>query len=96
MATSFEIGQLRELLAAHATPSISQPLLVVVVFWLVIIFLGFSVISPTNLTTSLALLITALSVTGAVFLILEFDQPFVGLLRISGEPFFKLMAGMAS
>ncbi len=96
MATSLEIGQLRELLAAHATPSISQPLLVIVVSWLVIIFLGFSVVSPTNLTTGLALLVTALSVTGAVFLILELDQPFVGLLRISGEPFFKIMAGMAS
>ena len=96
VATATEIGLLRELLAAHATPSISQPLLVIVVFWLVIIFLGFSVISPTNLTTGLALLVTALSVTGAVFLILELDQPFVGLLRVSGEPFFKIMASLAS
>ena len=96
VATTIEIGQLRELLAAHATPSISQPLLVIVVSWLVVIFLGFSVVSPTNLTTGLALLVTALSVTGAVFLILELDQPFVGLLRVSGEPFFKIIAGMAN
>jgi len=60
-------------------PLISQPLLVIVVFWLVIIFLGFSVISPTNLTAGLTLPVTALSVTAAVFLIHELDQPFVGL-----------------
>jgi hypothetical protein len=96
VATAIETGQMRELLAAHATPSISQPLLVIVVSWLVVIFLGFSVVSPTNLTTGLALLVTTLSVTGAVFLILELDQPFVGLLRISGEPFFKILAGLAN
>jgi hypothetical protein len=32
------------------------------------------------------ILISALSVAGAVFLIMEMDDPFTGLLKVSGEP----------
>ena len=54
--------------------------------WLVIIFLGFSVLAPPNATTILALMVSAIAVSGAIFLILELDQPFGGFLRISSEP----------
>ena len=92
-AAVLELAQLRILLMTQATPAISQPLLVIVISWLVVIFLGFSVVSPTNSTTGIALLVAALAVTGAVFLILELDRPFDGLLSVSGEPFFNIIAG---
>jgi len=81
-----DIGQLRSLLAAQAVPSISTPMLIILVSWLVVIFLGFSVLAPPNVATMLALTISALAVSGAIFLILELDQPFGGILRISSEP----------
>ena len=37
---------------------------------------------------------SALSVSGALFLILEMDRPFEGLLRISGDPMHYAVAHM--
>jgi hypothetical protein len=37
-----------------------------------------------------------LSVAGAIFLILEMDQPFAGLLQISSEPLRHALAPLAS
>jgi hypothetical protein len=81
-----ELAQLRTLLLAQSTPSVSKPMLVVVVSWLVVIFLSFSLLSPSNGTANLALVIASVSVAGAIFLILELDRPFSGMVRISSEP----------
>jgi hypothetical protein len=81
-----DLGQLRSLLQAQAVPSISMPMLIILVSWLLIIFLGFSVLAPSNPTSMFALIISAVAVSGAIFLILELDQPFGGFLRISSEP----------
>ena len=81
-----DLGQLRSLLVAQSVPSISTPMLIILVSWLVVIFLGFSVLAPPNATTILALTVSALAVSGAIFLILELDQPFGGVIRISSEP----------
>ena len=83
---SFATRQLRSLLAAQSVPSISTPMLIILVSWLVVIFLGFSVLAPPNPTVVFALMVSALAVSGAIFLILELDQPFGGFLRISSEP----------
>ncbi len=37
-------------------------------------------------TANLALMVGILAVSGAIYLILELDQPFGGLIRISSEP----------
>lgn len=87
-----EIAQLRTLLAAQSAPSISQPLLLVVVCWLVVIFLGFSVLAPPNATATLALLASAVSVAGAIFLILELDRPFGGAIQISSQPLLHALS----
>src|SRR5215475_11516822 len=81
-----DLAQLRAQLVVQSTPSVSKPMLVVVVSWLVVIFLSFSLLSPSNATANLALVISAVSVAGAIFLILELDRPFSGMVRISSEP----------
>jgi hypothetical protein len=81
-----DLGQLRSLLQAQSVPSISKPMLMVLVTWLVVIFLGFSTLAPPNPTAMIALMISAFAVSGAIFLLLELDQPFGGFLRISSEP----------
>jgi hypothetical protein len=86
MSMVMDLAQLRTLLLVQSTPSISKPMLVVVISWLVVIFLSFSLLSPSNATANLALVISALSVAGAIFLILELDRPFSGMVRISSEP----------
>jgi len=42
--------------------------------------------APANATTFAALLVCALSVSAAIFLILELDQPFSGIMSINSEP----------
>ena len=90
-----ELGKLRTLLRTQATSSVSLPLLVVVVCWLVIIFFSFSIFAPPNQTATLALLVSTLAVAGAMFLILEMDRPFTGLIRISEEPMLKALKTMS-
>jgi hypothetical protein len=58
----------------------------VLVFWLAIIFLSFSLFSPLNPTLIAALFVFACSASGAIFLVLELGQPFTGLMQISSEP----------
>ena len=88
---AIDIAQIRSLLAAQSVPSISKPMLIILVLWLVIIFLGFSVLAPPNATTLLALTVSALAVSGAIFLILELDEPFGGLIGISSEPMLNAL-----
>jgi hypothetical protein len=90
-----DLGQLRSLLQAQAIPSITRPLLIALVSWLVVIFLGFSVVAPPNATTTLALVASAFSVACAVFLILELDHPLGGLIRIPSEPMINVLNHLA-
>jgi Protein of unknown function (DUF4239) len=86
-----DFAQLRSLLVAQSVPSISKPMLIILVSWLVVIFLGFSVLAPPNVTVMFALMVSALAVSGAIFLILELDQPFAGLIQISSEPMLNAL-----
>jgi len=61
-------------------------MLAVVISWLMIIFFSFSMLAPTNAPAITALVVSALSVCGAIFLILELDRPFGGLIGLSSEP----------
>jgi Na+-transporting methylmalonyl-CoA/oxaloacetate decarboxylase gamma subunit len=90
-----DLGQLRLLLVAQSIPSISKPMLIILVSWLVVIFFGFSVVAPPNATTTLALVAAAFSVACAVFLILELDHPFGGVVRIPSEPMIKVLNNLA-
>jgi hypothetical protein len=81
-----ELGRSRWLLFARSASAISTPLLVLVVFWLTINFVSFGLFASRNTTVMAALLVGAISVAGAVYLILEMDSPFSGLLRLSEAP----------
>jgi hypothetical protein len=90
--TVLELGRTRFLINAQGSNSISRPLLIVVVFWLVVILMSFGLFAPTNTTVVSALFITALSVSGAIFLTLELYQPFRGLIQLSSAPLHSALA----
>lgn len=91
-----QIAELRALLVAQSGAYISRPLLVVLVTWLGVIFLSFSVLAPRNSIAMTTLLISVFSISGAMFLIIELDHPFGGLIRISSEPLLRALATMGS
>jgi hypothetical protein len=64
---------------------IIRALLVVLVFWLTIIFVSFALFAAPSPVVIGALLIFALSATGAIYLILELSQPFCGLMQIRSD-----------
>ena len=87
-----DIGQMRWLLFEQSGSSISMPLLIVVISWLAIIFFSWGLFAPGNSIAIAALLLAAVSVSGAIFLILELDQPFDGLIHISSGPMRNALA----
>jgi len=81
-----DIMETRWLMIGRLSSSIPVPFLVIVVFWLTIIFGSFGLFAPRNATVFTVLFLCALSVAGSIFLILEMDEPFEGLMRISSAP----------
>lgn len=78
-----DLAQTRLLLFVEADNSIPTPFLAILVFWLVIIFLSFSLFSDLNATALAFLCVFGLSASCAIYLILELNEPFNGLMRIS-------------
>jgi Protein of unknown function (DUF4239) len=66
--------------------AIPWPFLIVLVFWLTITFTSFGLQAPANATVLAVLILCALSVAGAVFLTLEMDGPYDGLIQVSPDP----------
>jgi hypothetical protein len=86
LSTTTDLGQLRWLEFEQDDATISRPLLGILAFWLIILFVGFGLFAPTNSTVLVAMFLSALSASGAIFLILELDRPFDGIIQISGAP----------
>ena len=91
-----EMGKTRLLLFAKAGGTIPAPFLVVLVFWLTIIFLSFSLFADINAVTITALCIFALSASASLFLILELSQPFTGLMMIPSDGLRHALTPLAS
>lgn len=81
-----DIMETRWLLLGSLGSSIPVHFLVVVVFWLMIIFGSFGLLAPRNAIVVAILFLCAMSVGGSIFLILEMDQPFEGMIKISSGP----------
>jgi len=58
------------------------PFLLIVVFWLAVIFASFGLFAPRNASVAGALFVAALGLAGAVFMILEMEQPYQGVVKI--------------
>ena len=83
---SSDLARTRWSLSQGDEASIPTPFLAILVFWLFVLFTTFGLFSPRNATVIAILLICALSLSGALFLIVELDRPFHGLIRISTKP----------
>jgi hypothetical protein len=85
IAAFTEGAQTRLQLFAQIGGSIPTPFLIILVFWLSAIFVSFTLFARTNLVGMTSLLVCALSFAGAIFLVLELDNPFTGLIGISSS-----------
>jgi hypothetical protein len=95
LAIVTDLGQTRWLIFAQQGTAISLPLLVVVVFWFTTTFVGFGLFAPRNATVIATLFVCSLSVSGAIFLVLEMSTPFGGLIDISSDPMRSAIAQLS-
>jgi hypothetical protein len=91
LSLSISLGQTRWLLADQGS-TIPMPFLLVLILWLTLILASFGLFAPRNTMVIFALVVCALSLSSAIYLILELDQPFEGLLRISSAPLRAALA----
>lgn len=87
-----DISQTRWLLFEQSSSSISTPFLITTVLWLTIIFVSFGLFAPFNETVVCTLMLCALSVSAALFLVLEMDSPYTGVIQISSTPMRNALA----
>jgi uncharacterized membrane protein len=83
------------LTAQREDSSIPTAFLVILISWLVVLFALFGLFASPNATVVVTLTICALSVAGAIFLILDFAHPFAGVMQISSAPLQSAVAHIA-
>jgi hypothetical protein len=96
VSTCFDLGQLRWLEYEQAGSSASKSMLCILAFWLAVLFASFGMFAPRNGTVIAALVLAALSVGGAIFLILELSSPFTGLLQIPQTAFLNALSHLGA
>ena len=80
-----EMGRTRLLVFTQGDDGIPLPFFVVLVFWLMMIFASFSLFAERSLIVVVSTLVFALSVSSALFLIVDLSHPFQGLMQISNH-----------
>jgi len=80
-----EMGRTRLLVFTQSDDGIPVPFFIVLVFWLVVIFASFSLFAEPGPIVIASTLVFAISVSSALFLIVDLSHPFDGLMQISNH-----------
>ena len=81
-----ELVKTRYSMYTHKESSVPFPFLVVLVLWLVTLFAGYGLLAPRNATIIAMLIVCAISIAAALFLVLEMGRPFAGVIQVSSAP----------
>jgi len=92
---SSDIGQTHWLLVEQTALSIPSPFVAVLILWLSVLFSSFGLFAPRNSTVIATMLLCALSVSTAIFLILELELPFGGIVQVSSAPLRNALANLS-
>ena len=82
-ALTGELARTRLLIFTQSDSAIPMPFFVVLVFWLTAIFGSFCLFAEASRTVIATVLVFALSVSSALFLIVDLSHPFEGLMQVS-------------
>jgi hypothetical protein len=88
------IGQSRLQMSFALTNAVSYPLILIVVGWAAILFCGFGLMSKGHTMSVVCVLVGAVAVASAVYLILDLSGPYSGVFRASPEPLEQVLAVM--
>ncbi len=91
LTVSGELERARVLFTERGSGSIAPAFLLVLTAWLAMLYVALALFAPRNATATLTAFGGAFAFAAAIFLILELDTPFHGLIRLSSEPMVKTL-----
>jgi hypothetical protein len=94
LASASDVLRTRWLSFAGSGSVVPPAFLAVIIFWLTVLFWSFGLFAPNNPLVIGVLLLSAISVAASVFLILEMQSPFGGVMRISDAPLRYALANL--
>jgi hypothetical protein len=86
-----ELRQSRWLVIEQTQNALPTVFLVMLLFWLTALHMSFGLFAPRNAMVIVVLFICAMSVSGAIFLILEMNHPLSGFIKVSSAPMLKAL-----
>ena len=89
---SADIAHTRLLIFADGDKPVPAPFLLILIVWLTVIFTTFGLFVEPGAVAWTALLVFALSVSSALFLVADLSQPFAGLMQIPKEQLRNTLA----
>ena len=95
LQVSVDLAQIQLILFAQPANAIATPFITVLVLWLAFLFASFSISALPNPLIVVVLAFSALAAASAIFLILDLDSPFAGLLQIPSAPLRNALPSLA-
>lgn len=89
---SMEVGQIRLMMFEQVGQSISWYFIVALSFWIFVLFFGYGLLTQPHATVIGAWVLGALSISVAMFLILELNEPYNGVIQLSDAPLRNALA----
>jgi hypothetical protein len=86
------IVEQRWILVEQSEGVIPRPLISMLVAWLILIFASFGYRTPRNIIVVSMFVLAALLISASIYLVLDMDIPFSGLIQISDLPLHRALA----
>jgi hypothetical protein len=81
-----DLAKTRYQMQSQKDNPVPVPFLVVLILWMAVLYTGYGLLAPPNPTVIIVLVICALSIAAALFLVLELGRPFAGVIQVSSAP----------
>jgi hypothetical protein len=91
-----ELNKTTWLERAQEMDHVQHPFILILLAWFAILFFSIGLFAPRNGLVIAALVVGALSISGAVVLIADLDSPFEGILVVSAEPMQEALARISA
>jgi hypothetical protein len=86
-----DLLQSRWMVIEQAQITLPTIFLVILLFWLTVLFISSGLFSPYNSTVIMVLVICAMSVSSAIYLVEDMSRPFQGIMKVSSAPLEKAL-----
>jgi hypothetical protein len=89
------IFEMRWSLVEQSEGTVPTALLAMVTLWLILIFASYGFRAPKNAFVAASFVLSSLLIAGAMYLILDMDVPFDGLIQVSPAPLERVVAELS-